>query len=438
MINSCKKKIVILGGGLSGISLGYFLNKLGIESVIYEKEPTIGGLCRSKIKNGFIFDICGHLLHFKHKTSLPLIKDLLKDNLVYHKRSSWIYSFNKFTKYPFQANLYGLPNSVIKNSIVDFIKVKIDTEKNSLFNNFLEWSYVNFGKSITDYFMAPYNRKFWTVPLEDLSYKWIDGIVVTPTLKQIVDGTIEENNRNVGYNSFFWYPKEGGIDNLIKAFSQPLKSIFTGYDVEGIDHIKKKITFKNGKKCKYDILISTIPLPELPNIIKNVPLKINKVFKKLQWVSIFNLNLGLTENHRPKKHWIYFPENNLKFFRVGFFNNFSNYNTPIGSSSIYSEVSYSNGRCIDNKKIVSEIFKGLKTVGILNGKSQELARVINDIKYAYPIYNHDYKDSLDIIKKYLSDCNLNSIGRFGGWKYMSMEDVILESERLSSFLLKNV
>ncbi len=37
--------IAILGGGISGISTGYHLNLGGTESVVFEKNPTWGGLC---------------------------------------------------------------------------------------------------------------------------------------------------------------------------------------------------------------------------------------------------------------------------------------------------------------------------------------------------------------------------------------------------------
>src|SRR2546430_4866206 len=52
-------KIVIIGGGLAGLSAGYHL--ADFEPVLFEKEKAIGGLCRSFTQDGFTFDCTGHL-----------------------------------------------------------------------------------------------------------------------------------------------------------------------------------------------------------------------------------------------------------------------------------------------------------------------------------------------------------------------------------------
>jgi UDP-galactopyranose mutase len=76
-----KKKIVILGAGLAGLSAAWHLQKKKIECFVFEKEPVVGGLCRSKQVKGFIFDCDGHLLHFRNKYTLQLVRRLLKGNL---------------------------------------------------------------------------------------------------------------------------------------------------------------------------------------------------------------------------------------------------------------------------------------------------------------------------------------------------------------------
>jgi len=44
MENTSKQKIGIIGGGIMGISLGYFLAKQGVSVTIYEASPVLGGL----------------------------------------------------------------------------------------------------------------------------------------------------------------------------------------------------------------------------------------------------------------------------------------------------------------------------------------------------------------------------------------------------------
>jgi UDP-galactopyranose mutase len=426
-----KPRIVILGGGLSGLSLAYFLTRLGLNPCVFEKEQRVGGLCKTTKVDGFSFDCCGHLLHFKHKDISFFVRKLLGENLVQHKRRAFIYSFGKFIPYPFQVNLRDLPPHVSKKCLFDFIKACTNGKIGSAPNNFLEWCYKNFGKGITEYFMLPYNEKFWTIPCRDFSYEWVDRYVFVPTLREVVEGTVEGSKHNYGYHSFFWYPKRGGIEELITAFSSGLKNVFTGWEANRIDLFRKRIEFKTGRKERYDILISTIPLPELSTIITDLPQTILKEFKKLKWVSIFNLNLGIEGRLKPNLHWVYFPQKEYRFFRVGFFHNFSQLEKK---GSLYTEVSYSRFKPLETKDIVSKIIKDLVKVGIITDKNEIKAKVINDIKYAYPIYDFNWKRTRTNILRYLNSCGIISCGRFGSWRYMSMEDVILESKTLTEFI----
>ena len=110
-------KIVILGAGLTGLSAAGHLQRKGMACSVCEKENQVGGLCRSKKINSFTFDYDGHLLHFKHKYTLNFVRNLLGDNLVRQKRNSWVYSHNRYIPYPFQANLYRLPSSALKECL---------------------------------------------------------------------------------------------------------------------------------------------------------------------------------------------------------------------------------------------------------------------------------------------------------------------------------
>jgi protoporphyrinogen oxidase len=136
-----KKRILILGAGLAGLSAAWHLQRRNLDCQVFEKEKEVGGLCRSKKIDGFTFDCDGHILHFKQPYAFHLIKDVLGNNLVEHERNAWIYSHNRYSRYPFQANLYGLPLSIIKECLLGFIMASEDghpEEKKNL--NFSNWT----------------------------------------------------------------------------------------------------------------------------------------------------------------------------------------------------------------------------------------------------------------------------------------------------------
>lgn len=424
-----KKRIIILGAGLAGLSAAWYLQKKGCDCEILEKEGESGGLCRSKSVGGFTFDYDGHLLHFRHQYTLNLVKDLLGSNLSQHERSAWIYSGDAYTRYPFQANLYGLPSSIVKECLLGFIEASKD--KNIKDNDnltFLDWIYLTFGKGIARHFMIPYNTKFWTLPPQELVCSWLDGFIPVPSLAQTIEGTIGENKRKFGYNARFWYPRKGGIAVLSKAFAKSVKNIRTNCDITHIDLKRKEIETKGGVRKKFDYIISTIPLPQLPGIIEGLPKKVLLDFGKLRWNSIFNLNLGIEGRRKLAHHWIYFPQKNISFFRAGFFHNFSKDLVPSGKSSIYTEVSYSESKPIDKKNISLHIVEDLKKVGLLDRGDRICIRDTNDIKYAYPIYDKNYRPVREEIVKFLLRNNVIPCGRYGSWRYMSMEDAILSGK----------
>ncbi len=422
-----KKRVIILGAGLTGLSAAWHLQKNGIDTLVFEKESEAGGLCRSKKVGGFTFDYDGHLLHFKHHYTFELIKDLLGDNLSGHYKSSWIYSCGRYTRYPFQANLYGLPPSIIKECLMGFIEVSKDGHNKDT-SNFLTWINKTFGKGIARHFMIPYNTKFWTVPPEEMNCAWLDGFIPVPSLNQVIAGTIQENKKPLGYNAHFWYPKKGGIGQVSSALASEIKNIFYDSQIVQINPVKKEITITCGNKEKYDYLISTIPLPEMPHLIKDLPAESRLPFKKLKWNSIFNLNIGINANDELGRHWVYFPEKELSFFRIGFYNNFSSHLSPSGLTSLYIEVSYSQNHPINKAAIISCIEADLKDTGILTSKEKICCRDTNDIKYGYPIYDMHYSDAREKIIKYLLRKNIFGAGRYGSWRYFSMEDAILDGK----------
>lgn len=65
------KKIVIIGGGIAGLTAGIYAQKAGFQSEIYEKHNILGGQCTGWYRKGFFIDNCTHwLTGTKEGTSL--------------------------------------------------------------------------------------------------------------------------------------------------------------------------------------------------------------------------------------------------------------------------------------------------------------------------------------------------------------------------------
>ncbi|MFH1790403.1 MAG: FAD-dependent oxidoreductase [Candidatus Omnitrophota bacterium] len=440
-----RDKVIIIGSGLAGLSCAFFLKKAGIRTHILEKEKTYGGMCRSTEKSGFIFDYSGHLLHFRNPENLVLVKKLLRNRLSMHVRNAWIHMMGMFIPFPFQAHFNFLGDKVARECVEGVKRAHYAEKRLTKSSNFLEWIKNRFGRGIAKYFMIPYNAKFWTIPLKELVPEgWAERFIVIPSAKDAGRGFLGIDTRRLGYSAFFWYPTGGGIGQLTKAFAGNLDpdSICLDCGVTGIDLKKKVISYAGGGKERFDLLVSTIPLPELRGLIRDLPGYVKSSFDRLRWVSILNINLGLEGNLGPSRHWIYFPEEKVPFFRVGFYHNISSSLTPSGKGSLYAEVSYSGGKPIDKRLMAASVKRGLHKTGILRKGVKIRCEEIKDIKYGYPVYDKRYKRATETIIRFMSRNDVLLLGRYGLWRYMSMEDVISESRRVADTVsrvwLKNV
>ena len=86
--------------------------------------------------------------------------------------------------------------------------------------------------------------------------------------------------------------------------------------------------------------------------------------------------------------------------------------------------------------ILPRIQAGLKNTGLLNGKSRIIASDINDIKYGYPIYDLNYSRTRGKIMEYLAQAQIIPCGRYGSWRYFSMEDSLLDGRRAARITLQ--
>lgn len=424
-----KDRVVILGAGLAGLSAAWHLKKRGVEPTVFEKEDAAGGLCRSKNLGGFIFDYCGHLLHFRERRSLQMVKVLLGSNLQRHTRNAWISNFGILMRYPFQANLHALPRAIALECLTGYLKAVSLPLRSGRQRDFLKWINASFGSGIARHFMVPYNEKFWASSLSGISCPWSDKFIPQPGPSDTIKGFFREEKKRFGYSATFWYPRRGGIGWLPRAFEKQIGRVHKNCCVTSIDLREKEIVIKGRGRERYDLLILTLPLPELTRMAAPLPAKILDCLGKLRWNSIFNLNIGVEGKCQADKHWIYFPQKEAIFFRTGFFHNFSGNNAPEGKSSLYAEVSYSKSRPLDRKGVVKRILRDLRSSGVLSPENKVCALDANDIKYGYPVYDRNYPAATAAIKEFLARNDIIACGRYGSWQYMSMEDAMLDGKR---------
>lgn len=430
-------KIIVIGAGLTGLSAAYHLEQAGYTDFkIFEKENQIGGLCRSVVQDGFTFDYTGHLLHISDPDFEKVIDRYIgKGSLNLIQRRSFIYSHHTYTNYPFQTNLFGLPSEVIISCITGFV----NRPKKLINQSFYQWVLYKFGAGFAKHFFIPYQTKIFDYDIRKITASWTGRFVPETSLEQIIAGAISNQAKSVGYNANFFYPKSGGIFNWVQKFADQIKSkINTKYCVKKIDFKNKLVFFNNDHTEKYEYLITTMPLDlllKLSHEPSNQNLK--SVVNKLVCNSVVNFNLGLNRPDISDKHWIYFPEKKYPFYRLGFYHNFSQQVTPVNCSSIYGEFAYINKTQNQINDLLTNSLQA--TQQLLNFKDHEiLTQKIIHIPHAYVIYNQWREQNLPKIHKSLNQSKIYSCGRYGEWKYSSMQEAFLDGKKVVEAILNQM
>lgn len=416
--------VLILGAGPCGLGAAYHLNKRGHSDwQILERNSHVGGLSASFVdSNGFTWDVGGHVLFSHFDYFDRAVEESLGDAYYEHLRESWVRILDTWVPYPFQNNIRHLPDEVLKECIEG---LRTLSGAPSVAKNFREWMDSVFGAGIVKYFMEPYNRKVWGVPLESMSTEWIGERVSVVDLGRI-ELNIKEQRDDVswGPNNRFRFPRHGGTGAIFEGIVRPLRDrIRFGSEVTGIDLERKSVTCSDGSVHSYDLLINTSPLDLFVAQSLAVPEQVRAACRNLVHNSGLIVGLGFSGKRIDSKCWMYFPEDTSLFYRVTNFHNYSQYNVPDGDVdrffSLMCETTYSSYKPEDSSTIIARTVDGLVHSGMIAPEQVDdiVGRYLIDIPYSYPVPSLTRDSELSIIHTFLESKGVYSRGRFGGWIY---------------------
>lgn len=431
--------IVIVGAGLAGLSAAYHLS--GVPYRVFEREREVGGLCRSYRKDGFTFDYTGHLLHFRQPAIKALVEKLLAGRLAKHARKSYVYSHRTYTEYPFQVNTFGLPPEVVRDCLMGFIATLTSPPQSpdASARSFKQWILENLGEGMAKHFMVPFNEKLWRVSLEELTSDWVSWLVPKPELKDVVNGALGIKDKAFGYNPSFLYPATDGIKVLPESFVPGVTNLMHHCELEEVNTKKRRARFRDRQAGRvrdeeYQSLVSTIPIPELVRRCTDFPAPLKEAADQLRWVSVYNVNLAFGRERVSDKHWLYFPEPEFPFYRVGFPTNFSPALGRAGCSSMYVEISHRPTERQSVEELIESSRKGMERAGIIRPDDEMVVADVKDLHYAYVYFDQHRAKAVPAILAELERRGVYSIGRYGRWEHTSMEDAIGQGKQLAELL----
>ncbi len=419
------QKVVIIGGGPTGLGAAHRLRELGYDNwALYEKSDDVGGHSTSHVDpQGFVWDEGGHVIFSHYPYFDKLIDDLLGKEVYERVRESWVYLKDSCVPYPFQNNLRYLPRELQVSCLVGAAKAA--ASRNGDAANFREWVLHTFGEGIADAFMFPYNSKVWTTPPERMSKGWIAERVPVVDFKRLLENVLyEKDDVSWGPNNKFRFPLRGGTGEIYRRMARGfLDRVRTGKQLAEIDTAQRKVSFTDGTGDSYDVLISTAPLDLLAGMLKPADSKLRDAAALLEHNDLLVIGFGLKKKIETGKCWVYFVDADMPCYRASFFSFYSPNHVPQGDTEQYSslmcEMSLPLGKEVNIDRLCEQTLDGLIRHKILEeaDRSRIVSRYHRLVRYSYPIPTIDRDRALAILQPALERQGIYSRGRFGAWRY---------------------
>ncbi|MCB2225980.1 MAG: FAD-dependent oxidoreductase [Desulfarculaceae bacterium] len=418
---------IILGGGLTGLSLAQYLDH---ESLVLEAKERPGGLCRSFVKDGFTYDIGGHILFSRDSELLAQLTGWLEGNLLEQRRNNQIWFRDRFVKYPFENGLYALEKQDIFDCLMGFLE-RSDAEP----SNLDEWCRFRFGEGLAGKYLIPYNDKIWKRAAKDISVHWVERIPSPPTA-DVVKAAIGIETEGYTHQLNFLYPQRGGIEALIHALAQGV-NLKTGFRATSIKKTSAGWEVSDGNEtyaCRR--LISTIPVMNLAACLQGAPDDARQACDALQYNSIILVMLGVGHEGLSDKSAVYIPDPAILPHRVCYMSYFSPHNAPQGSSHLVAEITVPPGDKLlaaGEDELVGRVAE--QVAGLCGITPAEVtASDVQKIKYAYVVYDLAYLSNRERVYNWLDGLGLHTCGRFGSFEYLNMDQCLERARDLAAKL----
>lgn len=421
------KKTIVLGAGISGLGASYSLRKRGIPVTVLEQRTTYGGLCDNFVIDGFRFD---RFVHFSF-TANEIVKSLFIESspdMIKHIPNPYNIYKKRWIKHPAQNNLYPLSEKEKQIIIEDFSNRPsfINIENIS---NYEEWLRLQYGNYFAEHFPIVYTRKYWMCEANYLETKWIGGRLYQPSLEEVIQGCNSENTPITYYAKEMRYPRKGGYKTFLKVLAENQDIRYNSRIIE-ISPLEKTVRTADGAEFKYNRLISSLPLPEVLKMIKNVPEEVTKEGRLLKCTCGYQISVGLSTKNIPPYLWWYIYDEDILPARVYSPSLKSPDNAPEGCSSLQMEI-YCEQNAYTNEELINRSVGKLVESGVI--KEEDI--LFTDVRfeeYANVIFDHNIYKARKIVRDYLSSIGIETIGRFGEWDYLWSDQSLMSGREIKN------
>lgn len=420
-----KKKAVVIGAGISGLSISRMLSaKYDVK--VLEQSEKIGGLIKCDRINGNLFHrVGGHVFNSKNPKVLDWFwKHFNRDNeFLQAVRNAKILMNDTLLGYPIEDYLYQLPEKDIRTITGELIRILKEANNQPVScDNFKDFLLGKFGSTLYHLYFGPYNSKIWNTDISKVPLEWLEGKLPMPQIEEVILSNILRKEERGMVHSTFFYPKKDGSQFIINRLAESL-NITTSHTVSAISAEENKI-FINNNGLSGDVLIYCGDIRKLNSIMNIDDNDLKEALAAVTDLPSNGTSNVLCESDPNDISWLYLPENKFKAHRIIYTGNFSETNNE-GTDRKTCVVEFSGKH--NEEDIVEELQR-------LPGNLKPVA--FNYEPNSYIIQQKDTRDKVQAIKKLLAPYNVFLLGRFAEWEYHNMDKCIEGAMELSEELLQ--
>jgi len=382
-----KKKITVIGAGISGLATAYWLKKDGFDVTILESGVLPGGSMQTSFEEGFLIDYGPN----SGLETTPLIRQIvdevgLSNQMIYANESS-----NK--RYILRNNsLHALPTSPtafiktdlfsIKGKLRLFAEPFIGKSKDGYYQSIAEFVKRRLGQEFLDYAIDPFVSGVFAGDPHKLSVK--SAFPKLYRLEEVYGGLIqgmikgakerkkraEQSKQNAKMFSFI-----NGMQTFPTAIAEILKeNILYHSNVVSVEYRKQdaewKTIYKKDDKTHEIIsnyILSTVPAYTVSKIFGNLDNELSKHLEDIYYPPVMVLYLGF------KKESIGMPLDGFGYLIPS-----KEQKTFLGA--IWSSTIFPN-RCEENKAVFTLFIGGARSPNLFEIEKQKLIdKVISEFK----------------------------------------------------------
>ncbi len=427
--------VVVVGGGIAGLSATRELLRNGIDAVLYEAGSSVGGMADTHHDpDGFTFDTGAHFITNRLATATR-VADQCRDVERYGE-TVWLGG----RSYDYPGGLLRVPR-FLRSALVERSRRRLDPPVTAT-----DWFRREYGAALAHEIAGPLVAAWSGAPPDELSPAVADKIPgsIASTIGLTLAARLTHRAVAIGYcreapqsaNVWHVYPERGVATICERLAEDVTDSVRLQSPVEAINVSDGRAVGVRvaGRDVPAAAVISTAPINVLPRLVEGT--NALEPYERFRFRPMVFVNLRLRGGHLLPRTVTWTPESDLPFFRLTETPQSMPWLAPDGSTLITADIGAEIGDrhwTMDDAEL-GELCIAALTELVPSARRDYLGCRVSRTPNVYPVFLLDYEADRQRLATTVGVDRLLSVGRNGEFAHILMEDVYWRTLRRARHL----